>query len=382
LIQKRELIVISVNTKKRLQEFIKLPWNIYDPTSLWIPPLVHVQKQLLNIDKNPFFEMAEMAMWIVKHGNNPVGRIAAIINKAHNEFHKEKTGFWGFFESIDNQEVANLLFKTASTWLQDRGMNYLKGPVNLSTLHETGLLIKGYDTSPAIDTLYNPPYYQRLILNSGFRLNKILLGFYLDQNVKKKPVIMPRLRKWSSIVQERSNVIIKPVSKRQFERNIDIACKLYNEIMMDNWGYYPVNEKMFRYVANNFKELIIPELTLIAEINSIPVGLSIAIPDVNPIIKKINGRLFPFGFLRLLMNYKRSRSLRVILMGVVKKHRFKGIETVFIQKTIDDGTGMGFEGADLSWLDSSNQNLINSFIKMKANPYKEFGIFELSLGKK
>ena len=296
-----ELELKKVETAEEKNVFIKFPWEIYRNEPCWTPPLLLERRKFLNPKINPFFKHAEVIFFLVLAGDRkPAGRIAFILDHAHNEFHSEKTALFGLFESIDNQQVADLLLNAVYKECEANGLDKLMGPMNLSTNHECGLLVEGFEYPSMIGIPYNPRYYSNLLEEWGLVKAKDLVSFHI-RDFKKTPEYlvnaMVRIRK-----RKRFNV--RCLQIEQFEKEIDIFWEIYNSTWAHNWGFVPMTREEFFFAAREMKHIVDPVFCLIAEVKGEPVGFSLALPDINQALKTMNGKIFPFGWLRFLMSKK------------------------------------------------------------------------------
>jgi ribosomal protein S18 acetylase RimI-like enzyme len=352
---------LGINTDRDLRRFIKLPWNIYRDYPKWIPPLISEMKHKLDSGKNPFFEYGQVKFFAVcNESHEMVGRIAAIFNPVHRYIYRESTGFFGLFECINSVDVARRLFTTANEYLSKFGCTHLAGPVNFNTNNESGLLIQGYDESPMLMCNYSPPYYAQLLSACGFskvmdllsyeaRLGHIFPQKYLD--VFKK-------------VSKKNEINIRPFNRNQFLQEIATIREIYNGSFMDVWGFVPLSSSEAEDMGKNFISFSDDELVWIAEYKNKPVGLILALPDVNEILKDINGRLFPFGIFRFLLRRRHIRGVRVIVLCVLPMFRSKGIETLLIQKVHHRILAGGYQRAEFSVVNENNirmRNILETF---------------------
>ncbi|HHM12727.1 MAG TPA: N-acetyltransferase, partial [Planctomycetaceae bacterium] len=284
-----------METKRQQRQFMQLAWRLYEKDPHWIPPLRQYQKELLGYARHPFHDIAQVQTFLAYRGDRPVGRIAAIVNHAHNERYQEKRGFFGFFESEDDPEVAHALFDTARRWLTEQGMSGMRGPVNPSLNYEIGLLIQGFDSPPTFMMTYNPPYYETLIESYGFRKAQDLYAFWghvdmLEQLDKKLEFVVNEATR-------RFGVTLRRMDRRRFDQEVRTFLNIYNESLGGTWGFVPLSEGEVEHMSHTLKHLIVPEMTTVAEIEGKPVAAVFGLLDYNPRIKAIDGRLFPFGFL-------------------------------------------------------------------------------------
>lgn len=364
-----------VTSKKDWNEFIQLPWMIYKNDALWVPPLLFDLKRQLNKKANPFFHDAEIKYWIAVAENKCVGRIAAIVNYQHNKFYHDKVGFFGYFESINDRSVSSSLLLAAHTWLKSKGIEIVRGPVNLSLTNESGLLIDGFERSPIIQMNYNPPYYAELIEGFGYKKEHDLLAFYISDDILKNEKIMLRLKRLSDAVVARENILFRYFNKKDFNHEVERIRLLFNDYMRNNWGFIPMDKNEFDFIAQSLKPLLIKELAIFAEVNREVVGFSLALPDINQVVKRIDGKLFPFGIFKFLFLKNKITDIRVMLMGINKPYRKKGLEAVFYYQTIIEGVKRKFTGAELSWVSEENFLMIRALESLNAKLYKRYRVY-------
>lgn len=362
----------QVEGKKDLEEFLKLPWRIYRGDPNWVPPLLRQERARFDPGKNPFFEHADVALFLARRDGEPVGRIASIINHAHNDFWKDRTGFFGFFEGPD-EEVAGRLFEEAGRWLRERGMEVMRGPAEFSSNETWGMLIEGFGRPPMVMMPYNPPYYPRLLESLGFRKAKDLYAFYIRADTP----IPERVAKIARSAQERTGIRVRPLRMKEFWEEVERVKVVYNSAWSRNWGFVPMTDEEFEHIAKEFKKIVEPELVLIAETEEgEPVGYSMAIPDVNQVLRRINGRLDPISLVKVLWYSRRINEARLMTLGVREEFRRRGIETVFYVRTLEAARKLGYVGGELSWTLEDN-HLINRAIEtMGGRRYKTYRIFE------
>jgi len=367
-------------SKKEWNQFIKLPWKIYKNDPLWVPPLLFDLKKQLNKKINPFFKQAEVKYWIALDSNNEcVGRIAAIVNHQHNHYYNDKIGFFGYFECINDETVSAALLSTAHAWLWEQGMSTVRGPVNLSLANECGLLIEGYERSPILQMNYNPRYYLQLLENFGYAKEHDLLAFYIADDILKDEKIMQRLERLSNIVAQKEKISFRYFNTKDFKNEIKKIRLLYNNYMSDNWGFLPMEEDEVDFIGQLLKPVLIKELAIFAEADGRAVGFSLSLPDLNQVLKRMNGKLFPFGIFKFLLYKNKITDIRVMLMGINKPFRRKGLEAVFYYQTIIQGAKRKFTGAELSWVSEDNQILIQELENLNAKLYKRYRIFRNEL---
>src|SRR4030095_6365286 len=286
-------------------KFIRLPWDIYKGDKYWVPPLIFDVRKNLDPKKNPFFKHSEVDLFLAERDGNVVGRIAAIKNDNHNNFHKDKAGFFGFFETINDQEVSDLLLDKACQWCKEKGFDEVLGPVNPSTNDECGLLVDGFDSSPVFLMTYNPPHYQQKIEDFGFEKANDLYAYRIPSEVINDRKVMDKLERMAKLIKQRSDVVTRKIDMKNLKVEVRKIEEIYNSAWESNWGFVPLTTEEFDYMADSLKMVVDPDLVIFAEVKGKPAGFSLSLPDFNQVLKKMNGRLLPFGFIKLLLNKRK-----------------------------------------------------------------------------
>jgi len=370
-----DIQIQKVEGKKALKDFIKLPWKIYEEDPHWVPPLIKERKDFFNPKKNPFYRHSQIQLFLAIKSGKPVGRISALINHNHNRFHEEKTGFFGFFEAQPQYPIAQNLLDQARSWLKARGMEVMRGPMNFSTNDECGILVEGFDSSPMIMMPYNPSCYQKFMENYGLKKAKDLYAYLIDHSQQPPE----RMRKVAERVKEKEGLHIRQINLKRFEEEIKLVKQIYNQAWSKNWGFVPMTDDEFNHLAKDLKRFMVPELVLIAEVNGEPAGFSMALPDYNQALKRINGRLFPWGLFKLLWYSRRIDATRVLTMGVVHKYQKRGIDLIFYLETFDRGVKKGYKRGELSWILEDNLLMNRALNDLGARIYKRYRIYEIKL---
>jgi GNAT superfamily N-acetyltransferase len=353
--------------------FITFPWRVYAGDERWIPPLIMERKEFLNPRKNPFFHHAAAQLFLAQQGRDTVGRIAAVINTAHNQYHNEHAGFFGLFECLPRAEIAAALLEAAASWVRQRGATFLRGPVNLSTNElDCGLLVEGFDTSPVFHSSYNPPYYATYVEANGFKPCKDLLAF-----LKTTDTPLPsRVQETIARLQARCKVTVRPINMRDFVADVKRITTAYNAAWSDNWGFVPITEAEAQHLAKTLKMAVIPGLTLLAESNGEPVGCFVAIPDLNPALRHLHGHLTPWGLLRFLYHRRRIDTVRVAMMGIEKRYRRLGIDLLLLAKAWEQASKHGVARGELAWILEDNRLMVQALEAIGAHPYKRYRLYQ------
>jgi len=367
----------KVETGKQRKEFVMLPYRINEDDPHWVPPLLMNVRALMS-RKHPFHEHADVEFFIAKNdAGKTVGRISAAVNHAHNEYHKEKTGFFGFLECENNQELAELLLKTAEDWVKSRGMESIRGPFNLSTNEECGLLVDGFDTDPRLMMPHNPPWLGELVEKAGYSKLMDLLAYWADSDKHH----FEKLFRISGMVRRRGNWTIRGINMKDLENEMRKVMDVYNECWGENWGFVPMTPREFKAMVDELKMLITPELTPLIELDGELVAFGVALPDANIAFKKGNGKAIPTILALKVPPFKVNIDrVRVLLMGVKKKYRNRGLETLVIENIVNNSREMGMGRGELSWILENNREMRAILEKqLKADLYKRYRIYEKEL---
>ncbi|MCJ8165982.1 hypothetical protein MKJ04_14125 [Pontibacter sp. E15-1] len=370
--------VLPVETKQQLKAFIDFPHALYKDDPHYVPELYIAQKDLLTPGKHPFHEHSVLQLYLAYQGNKIVGRVAAILNNNHNAFNNTQDGFFGFFDCVDDGEVAAMLFSEVQQWLYAKGAKTVIGPVNFSTNETCGLLVEGFDSSPMAMMPYNYKYYIQLLEKMGLQKKVDLLAYqFLAQNYNDKPY---RLSKVIRKRLEQKDIIIRPINLKNYKQEAASLREIYNSAWDKNLGFVPMTPKEFDYLAKDLKLVVDPDFCLIAEHKGKMIGFSLAIPDINQVLKKIRkGRLLPTGIFKLLLLRKKINAVRIIALGVVEGYRKMGIEAVFYGTAMQKYREKNMKMAEASWILENNVMMNQGLLNMDAKPYKRYRIYEKAL---
>ncbi|ADO72026.1 hypothetical protein [Stigmatella aurantiaca] len=342
--------------------FIRMAYPLYRGDSNWVPPLEMERRDFLDPRKNPFLEFGEVALFLARRGKDVVGRIAAVKDPRFNEFQGTNYGFFGLFECVNDAGVARGLFDAASQWLKAQGFTTMLGPMNFSGNQELGLLVDGFGSPPAIMTTYNPPYYAAIIEACGFTKAKDLWSFELSSSAEPPEKVVRIAEK----IRQREGITVRPANLKQLNEEVARLKAIYNSAWEKNWGFVPMTEREFDHLAREMKQIIRPELVLIAEVKGEPVAFSITLPDANEAIKAAGGRLttfgIPVGLAKMLLAVRRIRRLRLITLGIKEGYRRRGIDAILYLDTLRTARRLGYEGGEISWTLEDN-HLVNRAIE-------------------
>ena len=364
----------KVETKKALKKFIKFPWTIYSGDPNWVPPLLLDVRDRLDRVKNPFFEHAEMDLFLAFKEGALAGRIAAIKDDNHNQVHNEKVVFFGMYESLDDVEVAEALLDQVAAWGLERGMEILRGPMNLSMNDECAFLVEGFDSPPVIMMAYNPPYYPDLMEKAGLGKAKDLYAFYMNKNheiAQKIEAIVKR-------AQKSTNITLRCVNAKTLKEDVEKIRYVYNHGWEKNWGFVPWTEHELDHLAENLKLMADWDIVILAEDRGKPVGFAFGLPNYNEVFIKMNGRLLPFGLLKLFY-YKRMRKItgiRAVVFGILKEYRMTGLSYMLYWQLEKNSLAKGYTWAETSWQLEDNDAINRFASSIGGEVYKTYRIYE------
>ncbi|TWT65379.1 N-acetyltransferase [Allorhodopirellula solitaria] len=342
-----------VENRRDQKAFLELERRLYRDDPNWVPPLWSERKKLVGFKPHPFWLDAEGQTFLVRRDDQVVGRVLACVNHAHNRTHKDQVGFFGFFECENDPEAARLLLDTACDWLRQRDMTIARGPIHPSLNYEVGLLVDGFDTPPTFLITYNHPYYESLIKDAGF--DKIQDVFSYEASIDILNDLDPKLMFVIEEAQKRFQASTRRIRRSHFNEDVRIFLEIYNKSLQQTWGYVPMSEAEVEEQSAGLKQLLIPELTSIAEIDGKPVGAGFGLLDYNPIIRRIGGKLFPLGWLHLLMGRKKITRLRMVSANVLPEYQKWGLGLVTLYPIVPAALDFGIQVGEFSWVLESNQ---------------------------
>jgi GNAT superfamily N-acetyltransferase len=374
-----QIEISEVTSRRERNAFIKFQWQIYSSDPAWVPPLIIERKTFLDRKRHPFYQHGDAALFLARKDGKVAGRIMASDDPNYNSVHEANVGCFGLFECIDDHDVAVALFEAAASWLRKKGRTEMMGPIDYSTNYVCGLLIDGFQFPPTILTAHNPPYYQRLIDNCGFTKAKDWYAWWFVEPVRAAA----RLRPLAQRFQKRWPVTIRAGNLKNIREESRRLRQIYNQAWKKNWGFVPFTEAEIEFMTHELKPLLIPEFALIAEVGDEPIGFILCVPDINVALRHVNGRLttfgLPIGLAQLLYHKSRTRTARLIALGVIEKYRRAGIAEMLVLRIVEDAMiKRGFTG-ELS-LTLEDNFTINRFLDaIGAERYKTYRIFKTTI---
>ncbi len=411
-----DIRVTPVARGVEFKEFVTFPWRVYAGDPNWVPPLISDARKMLDPARHPFHQHAEVQCFLARRGSSSggesgqvVGRIAAIVNHLHNEVHGEKTGFFGFFDTMADATIPPYLFRAAADWLRERGMERMRGPASFSSNEEWGLLVEGFDRPPMVMMAYNPPAYARYLEDYGFVKAKDLIAYYMASNTPMPERLLrgagpsdpgrnDRARSdeapgdkaaavgapgaaapGGETPRAEAPITIRRLNMNRFPEDVGKVREVYNAAWEKNWGFVPMTSAEIEHMAKELKPVVDPDLVLFAECEGRTVGFCMALPDVNRALKAANGRLYPFGLVRMLMASRRIKEVRVLTLGIVPQYRRRRIDMMFYLELWRTGLRKKMVGGEFSWILEDNALIRRALERLGARVYKTYRLYDYSL---
>lgn len=374
-----DLAITPVRGKKDLQAFLDLPYRIYADDPHYVYPLQAQLREFFDKKKNPFHNHALTETWLARRGGEVIGRIGACVDRYHNEHWGETTGFFGFFECVDDRAVAHALLDTARDWLRERGQTIMRGPLNFTTNHDApGLLVDGEPGSPVQGMAYNPSYYPDLFTSyDGLEQSRDLWAWQVHASDIELPKRVQDNAK--RVLKGETDLTVRPIDKKDFKNEVELIRGLYNQCWHENWGFIPMDPEEFYFSAKEMKMLVNENLLLIAEWKGEPIGFSMTVPDFNRAMKGVKGKLFPFGIFRFLRDKRKIDYARTLLLGVLPEHRHKGVDVLMVLRSYKAAIRGGITAGECSWILDSNRAMNRILEKLGAKVYRTYRIYDKAL---
>jgi len=372
-----DINILRAETPRSIKQFIDFPHSLYAGNPNYVPELFITQKKLFDKNLNPFFKHSDAEFFLAIKNGAIAGRIAVIKNGKYLEVSHERNAFFGFFDVIDDYNVAEKLLKTALTWAKENFFTSIQGPVNFSTNDTCGLLIDGFDSPPVIMMTFHTSYHKDLLERFGFTKKMDLLAYYIksetidDKVIRIKDVLEERLRK--------RGITIRNLNLKHFKREVAQIREIYNAAWENNWGFVPMTAEEFDFAAGDMKSIVDTDFTYIAEKDGKAIGFSLTIPNLNEVFIRINrGRLFPTGLLKLLYYRRKVKSARILTLGVRKEYRNSGIDACFYARNMETARKKGIRWAEASWILENNDLMNRALVNIGGEVYKKYRIFEMA----
>lgn len=373
-----QLRCFDISNRALVKQFIKLPWSIYQDDEHWVPPLIKERLDVLS-SKHPYFEHAEVKLWILYKDGVAVGRISAQYDQLKSISDSKVVGYFGFFECINDPQAAAELLQSAEQWLIEKNVEIIRGPFSLSINQESGLLVDGFDSPPYIMMGHARPYYRDLLESSDYVKAKDLYAWF-NQSEFKDPPAMQRL-----VDRYQSRIVMRSIDAKYFDRDIRIMMKIFNDAWANNWGFIPFTENEFIHLGKEMLQLIPASHFILAELDGKPVGMIAGLPNFNQIIKDLDGKLLPVGVFKFVWRLKfyPPNTGRVALLGIQQQYQNKLIGSalafLLIKEIKKVAHNTGVVEHEMSWVLEDNQRLNKILESLGASRYKTYRIFEKKL---
>jgi GNAT superfamily N-acetyltransferase len=370
----------QIQTQKDLRTFVELPYRLYRKDPVWVPPLRSEQHSQFDPQKNPFLKHCDRALFLLEEDGRVVGRIAAFIDHLAVEAWQEPIGLFGYYECMCKNSAedagASLLLGAARDWLRQRGMKIMRGPWSFVS-QEWGMVIEGFTPSPVIMAPYNPPYYNDHLASFGLEKVKDLLCYYIS--AAEGYQIPERILTLTGAVAKRYGVRVRPINMKIYDQEVRTVIDLSNRSIIDNWGYSPVTEEEVQAMARDLKAIIRPQGVLFAEnAQGEPIGFAIALPDINVLLKGLDGRLFPFGWIKLLVGLPRLQHYRMFALGVTPEYHGKGIDSL-IYRYLYESLSTPEVWVEINYVLEDNVPMNNAILKLNAKPLRRYRIYQMNI---
>ncbi len=371
--------VSAVEDRTAARAFLALPYALYADDPYWVPPLRMTERRRWSPRHNATLRLRRVRRFVARRRGSVVGRIAAIVDPEFAARWREASGFFGFFESVNDDEVSDALFAAAAAALAEQGVRVVLGPVNLSTQDEVGLLVEGFDAPATVLSPYNPPYYEQLVQRAGFsKLRDYLAYTWTPDRRRSAPVdrvVASAARRGGGY----ATLVLRPAEPRRWDDEVRTLHRLYNAAFDRVWGFVPISWEEFRQRAREFKAFYRPELVIVAELGGQPVGFGLLLPDINEALAGLQGRLLPFGWLRLMRRVSRISSGRLILLGVLPGFTGRGLAALIADRMLEPALKIGLRRVELSLVLADNRPVRHVIEAFGATKSKLFRLYEKTL---
>jgi GNAT superfamily N-acetyltransferase len=369
-----------VRTRRELKRFVKVPFQLHRDHPQWVPPPIFDRMQFLDRRKNPYFEHAEAEYFVAEREGEPVGRITAQVDERWDEHQGGRDGMFGFFESVEDGEVARALLEAAEDWLRDRGRDRVLGPMDFTTNDEVGVLIEGFELRPMILQNWHPRFYRELFEGLGYAKEIDLLMWYLELGqLKEGDQFAPEIHAAASKALREEGISIRNIDKGNLSEEMRRFTEVYNEAWADNWGFVPPTEAEVEFHAKLLKQVIDENWAFIAEREGDTIGVALTLPDINQALAKMGGRLLPFGWLKFLLARRKIDRVRVFALGVKHDYRHSGVAAGLYLKHLETASPEGVPGGETGWILETNKPMNRAMEGMGGKVVKRYRIYGKAL---
>lgn len=375
------LVIQPVRTRRDLYAFVKFPWKVYRGDPNWVPPLISDQVNYLDPRKGPFYRHAEVELFLARRGREILGTIAAFVDHHEVEFRGKREGGFGFFEVVEEYPVAERLLDAATQWLRERKVSLMRGPTNFTANERPGVLIEGANCPPVMLAAHTPLYYKDFLERYGMEKDHDLYAWraFRSQIGEELRNIPPELSRVAEVARRAANISLRKINMQNWEEEVRIAHHLFNATLYHLADYMPISEEDFRRMADQMRIFLDPDLAIFAEVESKVVGFCVALPDINRVLIHLNGRLFPFNWLRLKKLIRQIDVVTFKLMGILEEYRRRGIDALLYLEAVKAIYEKGY-----AWMDGSVTSEFNPMVnliahRLGAERYKHYRIYQLRL---
>lgn len=369
-----------VRTRRQLKRFVKVPFHLHRDHPQWVPPLIYDRMQFLDRGKNPYFEHAEAEYFVAERDGEPVGRITAQVDQRWDEAQGGRDGMFGFFETVDDREVAAALLGAAEGWLRERGRQRLLGPMDFTTNDELGVLIEGFEIRPMILQNWHPPFYKELLeeLGCGKAIDLYMWHLALGE-LKEGDAFAPEIHAAAEKALRDEGIEIRNIDKGNLSEEMRSFTEVYTEAWSDNWGFVPPTEAEVEFHAKTLKQVIDEDWAFVAEKDGETVGVALTLPDINQVLAKMGGRLLPLGWLKFLRGKPRIDRVRVFALGVKNEYRHSGVAAGLYLKHLAAASPDGVPAGETGWILETNKPMNRAMEGMGGTIVKRYRIYEKTL---
>ena len=368
--------VAPISLPRETERFVRTWFTIYERDPHWVPPLYAERKQFFDPAKNPYFRHASTAHFIARKDGRDVGTISACVDAVY-QTEEKGTGFFGFFEFVDDVEVARALLEAARSWLAEQGMHRVIGPFNFNTNHEFGLLVDGFDSDPFVANPHNSAYYPAIYESIGLERAMDWYAYMVDAEMKG---ITKMIRVSERLMARHPEIRIRPVDLKRFDEEIELVRSIYVDAWEANWAHVKVSDEEFDFIANGLRQIIDPDLCFIAEIGDRVAGISVTLPDFNQVVKRMNGRILPFGWRHVLMKNRIIDRVRIFMLGVAHEFQSLPLGAALYAKTFQVGLSKGYRYGEASLILENNTRMRGALEKMGGQIYKTYRNYQIPVG--
>lgn len=374
------VVIEPVATRSGMTEYIKFPFKLHRDDPNWVPPLIEERLAYFDTTKNPLYEHARYQLFTARRGGELVGTIGAVVNDRHNLVHEELAGGWGFFECIDDEDVAAALLAAAEDWNRLQGMDTIRGPLNFSLNDEAGMLIDGFDTPPMVMMTHNPRYYPRLIEAAGY-VKAMDLYAWLSEIEKGLAEAPQKLFRVAHKAVENQGLRVRKIDMKHFDQEVELIKTAYNGAWQRNWGFVPMTDHEIDHLAATLKPMIDPNLIFIAETeDGKPAGVSLTMPDLHQALKRSGGgHMWPFGLAKFMWHRRHIDQVRLMIMGMLEAYRGRGADAIFYLETAQEALRCGYKRLEGSWILETNTMMNQIIERLGGVRYKTYRIYEKRL---